>query len=314
MVIGADGGDMAVRWTQGAVHQHTGRQHMARAFLSSRAIGLSAAALILLTACASGGSGSASGSRSASTSGPASSSASASAPLSPQRALLAAATQANKVTSATEKLVIRDSGSQNLAISGRAQFQRTSTLEIAEKLAIATAGKRTVIKFVLTGKALYLNEASIASQIGKPWLKIDLSDLKTTPLASLAQLVQEVQSNNFLNLTQMFAATSNVRLVRHQTVDGVPTTEYAGSFQAAELSKALAPGLRKVLAPALKAMGDSTIDFRTWIDDQHHTRKVTEVETIGGLTINTTVKISGINQPVHITVPPASKTATPPGG
>jgi hypothetical protein len=94
----------------------------------------------------------------------------------------------------------------------------------------------------------------------------------------------------------------------------VRTTEYAGSFRVAALSRALAPGFRKILAPALKAMGNGTVYFHTWIDDQHHTRKMTEIETSKGLTINTTVNISGINKPVHIALPPASETVTPPGG
>jgi hypothetical protein len=296
------------------VRKHTVRPHMALARISSRAIGLSAAAMILATACASGGGqpsgGSAlgSGSPSTSSSGPASTA------LSPKQILLAAAVQAGKVTSATEKLAIQDSGSENVTITGTAKFRRASTLEVAENLAITTAGTSTEIRSILTGTTLYLNEASLARQLGKPWLKVDLSALNATPLASLAQLAQNMQSNSFVNLTRIFAATTDVRVVGTRTLDGVRTTEYAGSFRVDALSGSLAPSLRKILAPALKAMGNSTVYFHTWIDDQHHTRKMTEIETINGLTINTTVNISGINKPVHVRLPPASETVTPPGG
>jgi hypothetical protein len=138
--------------------------------------------------------------------------------------------------------------------------------------------------------------------------------LNKTPLASIAQLVHSLQSNNFANQTQLLAAAKNVRVVGKQTVEGVPTTEFAGSVYAAEALKALSPAFRKALAPALQVLGNRTMTFHVWVDGQHHARKVTEVVTINGETINTTVNITAINQPVQITPPPASQTFTPPGG
>jgi len=63
----------------------------------------------------------------------------------------------------------------------------------------------------------------------------------------------------------------------------------------------------------LRALGNGVLRFHIWLDAQYHTRKVTEVETINGATVITTVNITGINQPVHISPPPASQTFTPPG-
>jgi hypothetical protein len=77
--------------------------------------------------------------------------------------------------------------------------------------------------------------------------------------------------------------------------------------------KALAPNVRKTLGPALRALR-RILSFHIWLDAQHQTRKVTEVETINGATVSTTVNISGINQPVHVSLPPANQTFTPPGG
>jgi hypothetical protein len=270
--------------------------------VSSRAVGLSAAALILVTACSSGGSR------------PAGSSGSASSSLTPKQAMLATAAQAQKIHSATETLAVQGSGIQNTTTTGTIQVLRTPTLQLSENLNVTSAGNTTQIKAILTDTAIYLNEPSLAKQIGKPWLKLHLAALNKTPLASIAQLVHSLQSNNFANQTQLLAAAKNVRIVGKQTVGGVPTTEYAGSFQTAEALKALSPAFRKALAPALQALGNSTINFRVWVDDQHHTRKMTEVETINGETINTTVNITAINQPVQITPPPTSQTFTPPGG
>jgi LppX/LprAFG-like lipoprotein len=135
--------------------------------------------------------------------------------------------------------------------------------------------------------APYFSEPSLAKQVGKPWLKLHLAALSRTPLASIAQLVHSLQSNNFANQTQLLAAAKNVRVVGKQTIDGVPTTEFAGSVHAAEALKALSPAFRKALAPALQGLGNRTMTFHIWVDGQHHARKVTEVVTINGETINT---------------------------
>jgi len=262
------------------------------------AAGLSAAALILLAACSSGGGSKAS---------------TASTPLTPRQALLAAASHAQQVTSASETLTVRVSGAQNTTTTGTIQFQRKPTLQASETLNTAVAGRNTQIKVILTGTAIYLHEAALAGQLGKPWLKLDLSTLNGTPLASISQLVHSLQGNDFANQTQLLAVAKNAHVVGTQTIDGVATTEYAGSVHAAEALKAMPASFRQAMAPELQVLGNGTISFHVWIDGQHHTRKIADVETVHGETISTTVNITAINQPVHVTIPPAGQTATPPG-
>src|SRR5215472_15635429 len=278
------------RWRPAAVSRHH-RPVPRRA----AATGLSAAALIALAACSSGGGGA------------------ASTTLTPRQAMLAAASHAQKVTSATETLTVRDSGAQTGTTTGIIQVQRKPTLQASETLNSTAAGKSTQIKVILTGTAIYLHEAALTGQLGKPWLKLDLSALKGTALASISQLAHSLQGNDFANQTQMLAAAKNVHVVGTQTIDGVATTEYAGSVRTAQALKSLSASFRKAMAPELQVLGNGTISFHVWIDGQHQTRKITDVETVNGETINTTVNITAINQPVQITLPPASQTVTPPG-
>jgi LppX_LprAFG lipoprotein len=261
------------------------------------AAGLSVAALIVLAACSSGG-----GLASA-----------PSAPLGPRQALLAAASHAQQVTSASETLTVRDSGAQNTTTTGAIQFQRKPALQASETLNTTVSGKNTQIKVILTGTAIYLHEAALAGQLGKPWLKLNLSALNGTALASISQLVHGLQGNDFADQTQLLAVAKNVHVVGTQTIDGVATTEYAGSVRAAQALKALPASFRKAMAPELQVLGNGTISFHVWIDGQHHMCKITDVETVNGETINTTVNITAINQPVQIALPPASQTVTPPG-
>jgi hypothetical protein len=111
----------------------------------------------------------------------------------------------------------------------------------------------------------------------------------------------------------LLTVAKNSHVVARPTIGGVATTEYAGSFKASAGLKELPAGYRKILSSELQALGSSTISFHVWIDGQKHVRKIVETETLHGETVNTTVNITGINQPVHITVPPASQTGSMPG-
>jgi hypothetical protein len=252
------------------------------------ALGLSAAAVVLVAACSSGGT-------------------SASAKQTPQQALLAAATQTQQITSATETLAVRGSGASGSTTTGTMQVQLKPTLLIGGNLNLTAAGTSQRIKIVVTGTAIYFDDPSLNGQFGEPWVEVDLSALGTGG-ASLAQAFHSLQSNDFTEQAQLSSVATDARVVGTQTVDGVPTTEYAGSVKPADALKALSGSFRQVLAPELQALGNSTIYFREWVDGQHHMRKLSEVETVNGDTVNTTINVTAINQPVHIALPPASQT------
>ena len=68
----------------------------------------------------------------------------------------------------------------------------------------------------------------------------------------------------------------------------------------------LEANLRTQLAPVLsKIQGHLGLSY--WIDGQHLLRKVEETETVSGQLVHTTILYRNINQPVHVTVPPASQ-------
>ncbi len=244
--------------------------------------GLSAAALILTAACSSGG-------------GPAGAGGSAAPSLTPRHVLLAAATQARQMTSFTEMVTTQIGGIQGDRLTGTIVAKLKPTLQVAANLRLAAAGQSSQVKEIITGTALYLSTATLTRHLGKPWAKIDLSALKGPRGA------------------EMLTLSKNARVVGTQTVGGVPTTELAGSLNAAEALKMRPASFRKFLAPALRALGNSTIRFHVWIDGQDRIRKMTSIATVGGQTIHTTLTVTSLNQPVHITLPPASQTATLPG-
>jgi len=274
-------------------------------------IGLSAAALALLAACSSGGSGSASstqtstGATAESTASASTGSAGTGAAGTPaaQQALLAASTAAQQVNTAVTTLNVKVSGSQGGTQSGTLQYQRKPSVFMSEDMHIVAQGGTTDIKMILTGTDVYFLEPGLSAK----WTRLKRSSLTGPAAASFGKLIQGMQSNDFANQQQMLAAAKNVHQAGTQTIDGAPTTEYDGSIRASDAIKALSPSVRAILGPQLQTLGDSVISFREWIDGQHHVRRVIENETVKGNNLTTTMDITGINQPVKITVPPDSQ-------
>jgi hypothetical protein len=269
------------------------------------AIALSAATLALLAACSSGGSSSAASTGAGATTGAASAGSGGSQTA--QNALLTAATQAQHVNSAVTTLHVKVTGAQASTETGTIQFQLKPTLLMGEDMNIAAEGGNTEIKLIATGTDVYFSEPGLS---GKTWTRLKLSTL-TGPSASFAKLVQSMQSNNFANQTQMFTVAKDAHVVGTQTIGGVPTTEYAGSFRASDALKSLSPSVRKVIGPQLQTLGNSVISFHEWIDAQHQVRQVVEDETVKGNAVTTTMNVTGINQPVQIALPPASQVTAP---
>lgn len=266
-----------------------------RAPRSAAAAGLSAAALIAVAACGSATSGG-----------------TGSTQVTPRQALLSAAAHMQKVTSAVETLSIKIGGAQGGTTTGVINAQLRPLL-LGADLNLAVNGKSTPIKEILTTSDIYFSTPALTGQTGKPWVKIPLSALQGPAGATFGALFHSLQSNNFTNQTELLTAAKNVRFIGKETVGGTSTTEYAGSFKADAALKALPASYRKALSSELQSLGTTTVSFHVWIDSQNHVRKFTETESANGQTVSTTVTVTAINQPVHVTIPPASQTSSLPG-
>lgn len=226
-----------------------------------------------------------------------------------------AASAARKVTSFTATMNISSSGLLSTHLVGTLQEQLKPTL-LAHQTFTVKGGKIPLpggMQTLLTGDAVYLKVGSLARLMGKPWMKIPFSAMKQRGGINLAPLVRELQGNNPLAQTQMLAAASNVHQIGTATVNGIPTTEYAGTLNVAKSLARLGPGLRKLVGPALSATGITTAHFVVWVDAQHQVRKMSETENGSSYHGRSVVTITSINQPVHIHVPPASQVGSMPG-
>ena len=284
-------------------HFRTGEVSPARRELRwlTGSVGIAAAAVTLISGCGSAASPSGASSSGASSSGTAKT-------LTAQQAVSMAARTSQQINSASSTLAIKVTGPVTETTTGSMQLQlRPSTL-MSAALTITTAGNSIPVNEVLGSKAVYVKVPGVSQLTGKPWLEISFAELSGKLGASFEQLLQSMQNGNPLGQTKLFAAAKDVRAAGTQTIDGIQATRYTGSYSASSARAALPPSLRRLMGPGLNALtGD--VQFTVWIDAQHHVRRMVEVEHVNGATVNSTIDITAINQPVHITTPPASQVA-----
>ncbi|SRR6185437_6205228 len=159
------------------------------------------------------------------------------------------------------------------------------------------------ISEVIVGTTIYIKIAALA-QSGKPWIKLSTSGGGSSSV--IHQLLQQASSGNLATQAKLAEVMSGTHEAGHAVVNGVPTTRYDGTILPSAVLPHLSAGLSKLLKPMLSQIQGS-LHVSYWIDAQHQIRKVTEVETVAGQHVTTTIVYTAINQPVQITVPPASQ-------
>lgn len=259
-------------------------------------------------------SGKASGSASASASSGGASSGGAS--LTAAQAVKEAAQHAQKATSYAADMSIKITGAANTTITGTMQDQtRPSPVAVANFSSVTAQGQqlRGGIQEIINSSGLYLKMAQLAKQTGKPWVEIPASALSKVAGASFSQLLQNTSSDP-LTQTQMLSSSTNVKKVGTATINGVPTTEYTGTFPISAGLAKLPAAARSKIAAQLKAEGLTTEHFTVWLDDQQQVRKVITSAKGTSEQVSSTVTVTSVNQPVHATIPPASQVAKVPAG
>ena len=229
----------------------------------------------------------------------------------PQQAVAAAARQAAQISSATAVLSEQVGSSGGESISGSVTEQIKPSLLMSMRLSIGSGGGVSEnLDGIINTKSMYLHSSAFSQQTGKPWLEIPFSVLGGGS-SSLAQLFKSLSKINPAQQTAVLGGARNVREVGTAVIGGVQTTHYTGTISPTNGLAALPPALRKTLAPELKSISGH-ITFSLWIDGQHQIRKVTESESVSGQQVVTTIVFSAINQPVHVSLPPASQVAVIP--
>jgi hypothetical protein len=236
--------------------------------------------------------------------------ASPAAQLTPKKAILLAATKAQKVTSFEASVAI------SLNAQGHGSFQMAGTM--AEQLSPSLRAKLNFSTFhgsgisvpgglteIVTSKAVYIKAGSISQGLRttKQWVAIPVSALGKSTGIDFNSLFSQAQTSNPLSQTQMLTASPDVHKVGTTTVNGVPVTEYAGTYSMAKALATLPAASRNGMSKQVDSMGIKTVKFHVWIDGQQQVRKLTATLTSTKLTETVSETITSVNQPVGITPP-----------
>jgi hypothetical protein len=174
---------------------------------------------------------------------------------------------------------------------------------------------------VVTPTLVYIRAAVLSRYFHttKPWLA--LSPATYLALSAKLQSLTPVTPGTFFGDpsfgVQLLTTSTDVRAVGTGSVNGVPVTEYEGTYPVlsglayitATLGSALsAPDMKQVTA-----MGLTTVRFRVWLDSQQRPLKLVLIEAGTHANVTVTQTIVSINQAANIQFPLASETYTVPG-
>ncbi|WP_242902952.1 hypothetical protein [Actinomadura terrae] len=165
----------------------------------------------------------------------------------------------------------------------------------------------------LVGRTMYIKMPMLAQlgvKTGKPWLKISLDELGKKSGMNLDQLMEQSRQTDPVETTKMLTASKDVREVGEETVDGVKTTHYTGTYRLEDALAKLPAEEQQRKRQAMDKLNMDSMAFDLWVDDQQLPRKMamrSGQAADGKMTI--TMRFHDFGKPVQITAPPASATS-----
>jgi hypothetical protein len=215
--------------------------------------------------------------------------------------LILAANQTHQVNSLAASMSMRikyDGITDYWTATGSIVAQFKPTLLAEDSMNVSFSGRSIPFTEIISGQTLYLKLPAPFASADKPWAKMPSSQISGQTGSALLQLVQSTQNDNPLQQVQMLSGSKNVRAAGTQVIDGIRTTHYVGSV-AAPSSDNSDP-----------AQLSGAVPFNVWIDAQHYVRKLNFTQNFGGgEQMALTMTVTGINQPVHIVLPPPRRVA-----
>ena len=217
-------------------------------------------------------------------------------------------------------LSVRMSGGQEGDVSMSGAMQYRTKPDLAYRMTfdqMSMAGQNmSGIEVILIDRVMYMKMPALAQLGGgsaKPWLKISLDEIGKQTGVNVDDLLKQSQQMDPVQTTKMLTASKDAREVGKETVNGVETTHYTGTYRMEDAIATLPPDQQKAYRDAIgragqAGMGDMTFDL--WVDGRQLPRQLTmkgQEGAAGNMTM--TMKFRDYGKPVQISAPPAGETA-----
>jgi hypothetical protein len=231
----------------------------------------------------------------------------------PQQALLLAAHTSENVNTVSATVSVQastPSGTLNVAGTVDERLHPSLTGEVNfTTFSVAGQSAPGGLAEIITTDAVYMKYSQLTQGLHttKPWAEIQLKSLGATGSA-LSSLLTEAQSDNPVTQTELLAHSKTVHKVGTGVVDGVPVTEYAGTYSMSQALATLPASVRSTLSQDISSSGISSAHFTIWLDAQQHPRKIVVTET--GTSVSETITEDNIvlNPPVNVQLPTSAET------
>ncbi|MFC6080297.1 LppX_LprAFG lipoprotein [Sphaerisporangium aureirubrum] len=170
------------------------------------------------------------------------------------------------------------------------------------------------VRVILIGQTAYMKVEMLTKLLGgtKPWIKLDLAELGRSTGVDAGQFLAQAQQLDLQSSVKMITGSKDVKAVGTETVGGVDTTHYKGTFPVAEAVKQLSPELRQKIEPQLSKL--KNMKFDAWIDGENLPRKLQMNGAAEGGTFKATMQFTSFNQAAEVTAPPADQVGELPKG
>ncbi|WP_248966070.1 DUF1396 domain-containing protein [Sphaerisporangium perillae] len=163
------------------------------------------------------------------------------------------------------------------------------------------------VRVILLDKIAYVKVEMLSKLMGgtKPWIKIDLAKAGQDAGVDVDQFLAQAQQMDLQSSAKMLTTSKDVTKVGTESVGGVDTTHYKGTFTVAEAVKLLSPEMQQKVQGQLTNVKD--MKFDTWIDAQNLPRKLEMNGGAGDGTFKLTSLFSSFNEAAEVTAPPADQ-------
>ncbi|HEX2314777.1 MAG TPA: hypothetical protein VHJ17_13630 [Thermomonospora sp.] len=166
----------------------------------------------------------------------------------------------------------------------------------------ARAGR---MRMILVDRTMYMNLGSPRLTGGKPWARVPLDRLTAQ---GGADPLKEAERNGPAEQARLLTTSGDVREVGRETINGVPTTHYAGTVDPARGFAKMSPEHRRKFEEMYKRLKVKAMRIELWVGRDGLPRKQRARITLpNGGEITTTGHFTGYGEPVRITPPPANQ-------
>ncbi len=161
-------------------------------------------------------------------------------------------------------------------------------------------------RVVLQDDTVYVKVEALNKMLGatKPWIKVPLSEMGEDR-GQIDQMLGQIQQFDLVGVTKMITASKDVKSVGTETVGGVETTHYSGTFPVDAAVGQLPADKQEHARTNLAEL--KNVKFDLWVGADELPRKITMNGSEKGATLDAALMFKGYNEPVNIQAPPADQ-------